>query len=73
MHNIRRILAPVIQFSQVVFRDIEDYKKFNQDPWYEEHLYDDHKTFADTKRSMMTIGWIEEFVRDGEVVDGFRA
>lgn len=21
----------------------------------------------------MTIGWIEEFVRDGEVVDGFRA
>jgi hypothetical protein len=21
----------------------------------------------------MTIGWIEEFVRDGEVVDGFKA
>lgn len=52
MHNIRRILAPVIQFSQVVFRDIEDYKKFKQDPWYKEHLYDAHKTFADTKRSM---------------------
>ncbi|KAJ5655730.1 hypothetical protein N7507_007680 [Penicillium longicatenatum] len=59
-------------FSQVVFRDIEDYKRMKQDPWYKEHLIGDHEKFADTKRSMMTIGWIEEFVRDGEVVDGFK-
>ncbi|KAL2808492.1 EthD domain-containing protein [Aspergillus granulosus] len=57
-------------FSQVVFKDIEDYKRMKQDPWYQEHLIGDHEKFADTKRSMMTIGWIEEFVRDGEVVGG---
>jgi hypothetical protein len=39
-------------FSQVIFKDIEDYKRFKQDPWYKENLYDDHKQFADTKRSM---------------------
>ncbi|KAJ5761821.1 uncharacterized protein N7511_005203 [Penicillium nucicola] len=59
-------------FSQVVFKDIEDYKRMKQDPWYKEHLVGDHEKFADTKRSMMTIGWVEEFVRDGEVVDGFK-
>ncbi|KAL1868126.1 hypothetical protein Daus18300_006108 [Diaporthe australafricana] len=38
-------------FSQVVFRDIETYKKFKQDPYYKKHLYGDHVHFADTKRS----------------------
>lgn len=32
----------------------------------------DHEKFADTKRSIMTIGWITEFIRDGEVVDGMK-
>ncbi|KAJ6004267.1 hypothetical protein N7499_000336 [Penicillium canescens] len=57
-------------FSQVVFRSIEDYKRMKQDPWYKEHLAGDHENFADTKRSMITIGWIEEYIRDGEIVDG---
>ena len=39
-------------FSQVVFETIEDYKRMKQDPWYKEHLMDDHEKFADTKRSM---------------------
>jgi hypothetical protein len=38
-------------FSQAVFRDIEDYKRMKQDPWYKEHLIGDHENFADTKRS----------------------
>ncbi|KFY41665.1 hypothetical protein V494_02863 [Pseudogymnoascus sp. VKM F-4513 (FW-928)] len=58
-------------FSQVVFKSIEDFKRMKQDPWYKEHL-GNHENFADTKRSKVTIGWIEEFVRDGEVVDGFK-
>ncbi|KAJ5762081.1 uncharacterized protein N7511_005463 [Penicillium nucicola] len=57
-------------FSQVVFRRIEDYKNMKQDPWYKEHLAYDHENFADTKRSMITIGWVEEYIRDGEIVDG---
>ncbi|TKA66030.1 hypothetical protein B0A49_08118 [Cryomyces minteri] len=58
-------------FSQVIFKSVEDYKRMKQDPWYKEHLVGDHEKFADTKRSVMTIGWVEEFVRDGEAVDGF--
>ncbi|KAJ5816540.1 hypothetical protein N7447_008773 [Penicillium robsamsonii] len=54
-------------FSQVVFNDIDDYKRMKQDPWYKEHLVGDHEKFADTKRR-----WVEEFVRDGKVVDGFK-
>jgi hypothetical protein len=39
-------------FSQVVFKSLQDYKRMKQDPWYKEHLIDDHEKFADTKRSM---------------------
>lgn len=59
-------------FSQVFFESIEDYKRMKEDPWYKEHLVGDHEKFADTKRSMMTIGWVEEYVRGGEVVHGFK-
>ena len=38
-------------FSQVVFESVEDYKRMKQDPWYREHLIQDHENFADTKRS----------------------
>ncbi|CAK1362217.1 hypothetical protein CB0940_02502 [Cercospora beticola] len=58
-------------FSQVVFESIEDYVRLKQDPVYKERLMGDHEKFADTKRSMMTIGWVEEFVRDGKEVDSF--
>lgn len=67
MHN----LADFDCFSQVIFHSIEDYKRIKQDPWYKEHLVGDHENFADVNRSMMTIGWVYEFVRDGHVVDGF--
>jgi hypothetical protein len=39
-------------FSQVVFKRLEDYKKFKRDPWYKQNLVGDHEIFADTKRSM---------------------
>ncbi|KAH6635112.1 EthD domain-containing protein [Chaetomium sp. MPI-SDFR-AT-0129] len=63
-------LADFDCFSLVVFRSVDDYKRMKEDPWYREHLVDDHTLFADTRRSMMTIGWVTEFVRDGRVVDG---
>ncbi|QIW99245.1 hypothetical protein AMS68_004763 [Peltaster fructicola] len=56
-------------FSQVVFEDLEGYKKMKSDPWYQEHLKHDHENFADTKRSKMTIGWIVEHIHDGKVVN----
>ncbi|KAF2232868.1 hypothetical protein EV356DRAFT_577960 [Viridothelium virens] len=57
-------------FSQVVFESVEHYKKMKEDPHYKEHLFGDHENFADTRRSQMTIGWIEEWVNDGEVRNG---
>ncbi|KAK2594649.1 hypothetical protein QQS21_007625 [Conoideocrella luteorostrata] len=65
-------IANFDSFSQVVFKSVEDYKRMKEDPWYKEHLVNDHENFADTKRSMMTIGWVEEHVRDGVTVDGFK-
>lgn len=65
-------LAEYDCFSQVVFKDVDDYKRMKQDPWYKQHLVGDHEIFADTKKSRMTIGWITEFIRDGEVVDGMK-
>jgi hypothetical protein len=62
-------LADFDLFSQVVFKSVDDYKKMKEDPWYKEHLVGDHEKFADTNRSMMTIGWITEYIRDGEVVN----
>ncbi|KAH8589375.1 EthD domain-containing protein [Bisporella sp. PMI_857] len=67
-----RNLADYDCFSQVVFKDVEHYKAMKEDPWYKEHLVNDHEKFADTQKSKMTIGWIVEFIRDGEVVDGFK-
>lgn len=61
-------LADFDCFSQVVFHSVDDYKRMKQDPWYKEHLQGDHEKFADTKRSMMTIGWITELINDGVVV-----
>ena len=65
-------LADFDCFSQVVFKSVEHYKSMKEDPWYKQHLVGDHEKFADTKKSMMTIGWITDFIRDGEAVDGMK-
>ncbi|KAF7514181.1 hypothetical protein GJ744_004506 [Endocarpon pusillum] len=65
-------LAEFDCFSQVVFKSVDDYKRMKEDPWYQQHLVGDHEKFADTKKSRMTIGWITEFIRDAEVVDGMK-
>ncbi|RAH41254.1 EthD domain-containing protein [Aspergillus brunneoviolaceus CBS 621.78] len=57
-------------FSQVVFESVDHYKKMKEDPYYKEHLFGDHEHFADTRRSQMTIGWIEEWINDGTVREG---
>jgi hypothetical protein len=62
-------LADFDCFSQVVFKSLADYKRLKEDPWYREHLVGDHEKFADTRRSIMTIGRVTEIVRDGKVVD----
>ncbi|KAK8113418.1 hypothetical protein PG984_013944 [Apiospora sp. TS-2023a] len=63
-------LAEFDCFSQVIFKRLDDYKRFKQDPEYKRRLMGDHEKFADTKRSMMTIGWVEQFIDGGAIVDG---
>ncbi|KAK3618987.1 hypothetical protein LTR56_013057 [Elasticomyces elasticus] len=60
-------------FSQVVFESLEHYKCLKADPWYKARLFGDHEKFADTERSRMTIGWIEEWVNDGKVREDLHA
>jgi hypothetical protein len=45
-------LADFDCFSQVIFRRLQDYKQFKQDPEYKRRLMGDHEKFADTRRSM---------------------
>lgn len=52
-----------------VFPDVENFIRMKADPLYIAYCIPDHEKFADTKRSKMTIGWIEDHVRDGKVVD----
>lgn len=61
-------LADFDCFSQVVFKSVDHYKMMKEDPWYKKHLAGDHEEFADTQKSMMTIGWITDYIIDGEVV-----
>lgn len=35
----------------IVFRDIEDFVRMKEDPYYIEKVMPDHENFADTKRS----------------------
>ncbi|KAM0543068.1 hypothetical protein ACHAPJ_012517 [Fusarium lateritium] len=58
----------IIQF---VFKDISDFKRMKSDPRFLQEVAPDHVNFADTKRSTMTVGYFEEFVRDGKVVSKY--
>ncbi|KAI0439707.1 hypothetical protein F4803DRAFT_553772 [Xylaria telfairii] len=63
-------LADFDMFSQIVFKKLEDFKKFKQDPIYKTRLTAHHDNFVDTKRSMMTIGRVEQYIDRGNVVNG---
>ncbi|KAF8466316.1 hypothetical protein BDZ91DRAFT_725054 [Kalaharituber pfeilii] len=51
----------------ICFHDVQDFINMKKDPFFMQKVTPDHENFADTKRSRMTIGWIEEIVKDGKV------
>jgi hypothetical protein len=63
-------LADFDCFSQVTFKGVDDYKRMREDPWYRKQIAGDHVNFADTQRSMMTIGWVTDFIEHGKLVEG---
>ncbi|KAF2688361.1 hypothetical protein K458DRAFT_440048 [Lentithecium fluviatile CBS 122367] len=56
-------------FVQAVFKDVEDFVRFKADPFYVEVIHHDHENFADTTRSRMTVGWVDDHVLNGKSVD----
>ncbi|KAG6989879.1 hypothetical protein G7Y79_00062g093570 [Physcia stellaris] len=56
-------------FVQAIFKDVEDFVRMKADPYYREVVAPDHENFADTTRSSMTTGWVEDHVLDGKIVE----
>ena len=54
---------------QMVFKDIQDFVDMKKDPFFVKFVGPDHEKFADTKKSKMTIGWIERHVWEGKAVN----
>ncbi|KAK1147825.1 hypothetical protein N8T08_000338 [Aspergillus melleus] len=72
-----RLLGPVPQAEkkiadydcvvQVKFRDIQNYLKTRDDPFFKEVIGPDHEHFADTERTRFLTGWVEKLIEDGVV------
>ncbi|KAM5367377.1 hypothetical protein ACJZ2D_010022 [Fusarium nematophilum] len=53
---------------QIMFHDVEDFVRMKADPYFKERIAPDHEEFADTKRSRMTIGVVQDIIVNGETV-----
>ncbi|KAJ6199395.1 hypothetical protein J3E72DRAFT_185724 [Bipolaris maydis] len=62
-------LADFDCFSQVTFKSIDGYKRMREDALYKKQISGDHINFADTQRSMMTIGWVTDVIENGKLVE----
>ncbi|KAL8725153.1 MAG: hypothetical protein Q9166_007528 [cf. Caloplaca sp. 2 TL-2023] len=56
-------------FVTIVFRDIQDYINVKNDPHYMSVVNPDHVNFADGPSTMMSFGWFEKHVADGQLVE----
>ncbi|KAL8901485.1 MAG: hypothetical protein Q9207_005167 [Kuettlingeria erythrocarpa] len=62
--------SPYDEFITIVFRDIQDYINVQNDPHYRSVVGPDLANFADGPSTMMSFGWYERHVADGELVQG---
>lgn len=56
--------------SQMMFPDMECFTSMLADPFHKEKVMPDDANFADLSRTKMSIGWVEDVVKDGKVVLG---
>jgi hypothetical protein len=54
---------------EIVVRSMDDLMKALNDPLYPDQVGQDEERFLDQSRSLVTVGWEEVFVKDGEVVN----
>ncbi|KAL3473671.1 EthD domain-containing protein [Aspergillus californicus] len=54
-------------FIQILFRDVEDYIRAKNDPYYQEVILPDHANFADNERTVFVTGWVHTLILDGKL------
>ncbi|EEA25242.1 conserved hypothetical protein [Talaromyces marneffei ATCC 18224] len=57
-------------FIQIVFKDVQDYIRAKDDPYYKEVILPDHTHFANTEKTFFVTGWLETHILNGQVVQG---
>lgn len=62
--------SPYDAFITIVFRSVQNYIEVKNDEHYMKVVNPDHVNFADGPSTMMSFGWFEKHVKDGEVVEG---
>ncbi|EED21095.1 conserved hypothetical protein [Talaromyces stipitatus ATCC 10500] len=55
-------------FIQIHFKDVLDYIRAKDDPYYKEVILPDHAHFADPANTVFVTGWLETHVINGEAV-----
>jgi len=55
-------------FVELLMPRLECYENALRDPYYRDVIAVDDGTFADMARSKVTVGWVEGYVEEGEVV-----
>ncbi|KAM0545986.1 hypothetical protein ACHAPJ_011098 [Fusarium lateritium] len=53
---------------QIMFEDVEDFVRMKEDPDYKERVVPDHEEFANTERSRMTIGLVQDIIVDRAII-----
>lgn len=55
-------------FVELLMRDLEDFKRAQQDPFYIEKVAPDEAKMADPTKTQVIVGWEECYVLDGKVL-----
>jgi EthD domain len=55
-------------FVELLMRDLEDFKRAQQDPFYVEKVAPDEAKMADPAKTKIIVGWEECYVLDGKVL-----
>ena len=64
------LIATYDGFVEVLMRNLEDFTRMHQDPFYIEKVAPDEARMTNEAKTQMIFGWEECYVFDGKVVDG---
>lgn len=53
---------------QIVFKDVQDYIRAKDDPYYKEVILPDHTRFANREKTFFVTGWLDTHVLNGQVL-----